>query len=172
MFSIRFTAVSAALSVLLMAGAAEAAPKPKADDATARRAATASPMSAQAVEAIYAGKTWKWKDGGGFFSAADHAFSAWSQKGKAWSFGEGRWYATDGGKLCMQAYWRDRSGGVGNTTCFLHREKAGVIYQKRSIGDKWYVFQSNPSQQTDEARKLVRGDLVGKGLVRIKAMAR
>jgi hypothetical protein len=163
MFSIRFTAVSAALSVLLVAGVAEAAPKPKADDATAKMAAAASPMSAQALEAIYAGKTWKWKDGGGFFSADRHKLAAWSQKGKAWSYGEGRWYATDGGKLCMQAYWRNKSGGGGgDTSCFLHREKAGV----------WYIFRNNPPKPTDEAQKLVRGDLVSKGLMRIKASAK
>ncbi|MBA8838664.1 DUF995 domain-containing protein [Ochrobactrum sp. RH2CCR150] len=173
MFSIRFTAVSAALSVLLVAGVAEAAPKPKTDDATAKLAAAASPMSAQALEAIYAGKTWKWKDGGGFFSADGHKFTAWSQKGKAWSYGEGRWYATDGGKLCMQAYWRNKaSGGGGDITCFQHREKAGVIYQKRSIGGDWYVFRNNPPKPTDEAQKIVRGDLVGKGLDRMKAMAK
>ena len=172
MFSIRFTAVSAALSVLLVASVAQAAPKPKTDDATARLAAAASPTSAQTLEAIYAGRTWKWKDGGGFFSADGHKFSAWSRKGKAWSYAEGLWYATDAGKLCMQARWRDVSGAVPNTTCFLHRENAGVIYQKRSIGGEWYVFQSHPSQSTDEARKLVRGDLVSKGLARMKAMAK
>jgi len=172
MFSIRFTAVSAALSVLLVAGVAQAAPKPKTDDVTAKLAAAASPMSAQALEAIYAGKTWKWKDGGGYFAADGHKFKACSQKGKVWSYAEGRWYATDSGKLCMQARWSDISGAVPNTTCFQHREKAGVIYQKRSIGGEWYVFQSNPSQSTDEAHKLVRGDLVSKGLDRMKAMAK
>jgi hypothetical protein len=73
----------------------------------------------------------------------------------------------------MQAYWRNKSGGGGgDTSCFLHREKAGVIYQKRSIGGDWYIFRNNPPKPTDEAQKLVRGDLVSKGLMRIKASAK
>ena len=171
MFSIRLRTVSAALAVLLLAGAAEAAPKQKADDAVALKAAAASPLSAGALEALYSGRTWQWKDGGGYFSADRHRFIAWSQKGRAWSYGQGRWYATDSGKLCLQAYWTSKTGGGSDTTCFLHRQKNGVIYQKRSLGGTWYVFRSNPPRPTDEAAKLLRGDLISKGLARMKADA-
>lgn len=171
MFSIRLRIVSAALSVLLLAGAADAAPKQKADDPVAATAVAAAPLSARALEALYSGRTWKWKDGGGYFSADRHRFIAWSQKGRAWSYGQGRWYATDSGKLCLRAYWVNKMGGGGDTTCFLHREKEGVIYQKRSLGGTWYVFRNNPPRPSDEAAKLLRGDRVSKGLARMKAKA-
>ncbi|WP_425514007.1 DUF995 domain-containing protein [Brucella intermedia] len=180
MLSIRFRTVSTPqsvfravlpLAVLLVASAAEAAPKPKAVDPVAIEAAAASPLSATALEALYSGRTWKWKDGGGYFSADRHRFTAWSQKGRAWSYAEGRWYATDNGKLCLQAYWVNKMSGGGDTTCFLHREKNGVIYQKRSLGGTWYVFRNNPPRPTDEAAKLLRGDRISKGLARMKADA-
>ncbi|MNF01152.1 hypothetical protein D3C80_2001030 [compost metagenome] len=63
-------------------------------------------------------------------------------------------------------------GGGSDTTCFLHREKDGVIYQKRSLGGSWYVFRNNPPRPTDEAAKLLRGDRVSKGLAIMKAKAR
>ncbi|KAB2684215.1 DUF995 domain-containing protein [Brucella tritici] len=172
MFSIRLRTVSAALFVLLLAGAADAAPKPKTEDPVAIKAASASPLSAQALEALYSGRTWKWKDGGGYFSADRHRFIAWSQKGRVWSYAQGRWYATDSGKLCLQAYWVSKTGSSSDTTCFLHREQDGVIYQKRSLGGSWYVFRNNPPRPTDEAAKLLRGDRISKGLAIMKAKAR
>ncbi|KAB2657876.1 DUF995 domain-containing protein [Brucella tritici] len=172
MFSIRLRTVSAALSVLLLAGAADAAPKPKTEDPVAIKAAAASPLSARALEALYSGRTWKWKDGGGYFSADRHRFIAWSQKGRVWSYAQGRWYATDSGKLCLQAYWVSKTGSSSDTTCFLHREQDGVIYQKRSLGGSWYVFRNNPPRPTDEAAKLLRGDRISKGLAIMKAKAR
>lgn len=172
MFSIRLRTVSAALSVLLLAGAADAAPKPKTEDPVAIKAAAASPLSAQALEALYSGRTWKWKDGGGYFSADRHRFIAWSQKGRVWSYAQGRWYATDSGKLCLQAYWVSKTGSSSDTTCFLHREQDGVIYQKRSLGGNWYVFRNNPPRPTDEAAKLLRGDRISEGLAIMKAKAR
>jgi hypothetical protein len=99
MHSIRSTIVSTTLSVLLLAGNASAASRPQIDDATAKLAAAASPMKAMALEKLYAGRTWKWKTGGGFFSADRNQFAAVSREGAAWSYGEGRWYATNGGKL-------------------------------------------------------------------------
>lgn len=172
MFSIRLRTVCAALFVLLLAGAADAAPKPKTEDPVAIKAASASPLSAQALEALYSGRTWKWKDGGGYFSADRHRFIAWSQKGRVWSYAQGRWYATDSGKLCLQAYWVSKTGSSSDTTCFLHREQDGVIYQKRSLGGSWYVFRNNPPRPTDEAAKLLRGDRISKGLAIMKAKAR
>lgn len=172
MSSIHCTITSVALSVLFLAGAANAAPASKADNATAVRAAAASPMSAQALETLYSGRTWKWKSGGGFFAAEPRHFAGWSQKGDVWSYGEGRWYATNAGKLCMEALWFDRSGNGGNVSCFLHREKDGVIYQKPSLGGSWYVFSHSPVQPKDEIRKLVRGDSVSAGLERLKTERR
>ncbi|MET4636094.1 DUF995 domain-containing protein [Kaistia defluvii] len=165
---IQFTIMGAALSTLLVAGAS-AAPASKTDDVTAKLAIAATPMSAQALEALYSGKTWKWKDGGGYFSSDRHRFTGWSQKGDAWSYGKGRWQVNNSGKLCMPAVWYYRTGYSNNVTCFLHREKDGVIYQKPALGGSWYVFQHNPVRVGDEVRKLAPGDRVSKPLARLQA---
>jgi hypothetical protein len=165
MYSFSSTTVTAALTALLLvAGNASAAPKSSADD-TAKSAAAAAPMTANAVERLYAGRTWLWeKNGAGFFSVNDNGrkrFVARTHTG----YGEGDWYVTSGGKLCMRARWaakNDRGSGV--ITCFLHRERDGVIYQKPSLGGQWYVFRNNPVGKNDEARKLVKGDRVTKEL--------
>lgn len=182
MFSLRFVFINTALSALLLAGNATAASKPKPVDETAMLAAAASPMKADALVRLYAGRTWKWKTGGGFFFAdaskgwfvpADwKQFAAWSRQGHKWSYGEGSWYATNGGKLCLHALWTDEKWRSTARTCFLHREKNGVIYQKRSIGGRWYVFSHNPAQANDEVSKLLEGDRVSKELARMKATRR
>ncbi|SDP48588.1 Protein of unknown function [Phyllobacterium sp. YR620] len=172
MYPIRLNIMSTALSALLLAGNASAAPKTQVDEATAKLAASATPMKATALQKLYVDRTWKWKDGGGFFSADQRQFTAWSRKGAAWSYGEGRWYVTDGGKLCLQALWSSKMERGGAVTCFLHREKDGVIYQKPSLGGSWYVFRHDPVQKGDEALKLVKGDRVSKEVFRLKGMRR
>ncbi|MDX3975776.1 DUF995 domain-containing protein [Shinella sp.] len=182
MFSIRFLSINAALSVLLLASNASAASKLKVYDEMAQLAASASPMKADALARLYSGRTWKWKTGGGFFFAEKNRgwllpadwkrFAAWSRQGRKWSYGEGSWYTTDGGKLCLNAVWVDKDWRSNVLTCFLHREKDGVIYQKRSVGGKWYVFSHNPARQDDEYRKLVTVDLVSDELARMKTTRR
>jgi hypothetical protein len=181
-FSIRFIFINAALSALLLAGSAAAVSKPKPVDETAKLAEAASPMKADALVKLYAGRTWKWKTGGGFLSAeasnswfvpADwKRFAAWSRQGRRWSYGEGSWFATNDGKLCLHALWTDEDWRSSARTCFLHREKDGVIYQKRSVGGRWYVFSHNPAEVTDEARKLIAGDRVSQELARMKTTRR
>ncbi|WP_138145493.1 DUF995 domain-containing protein [Brucella sp. 10RB9215] len=163
MSSIRFSIAGAAFSVLLLTGAAGAAPGTEADIAVQKMALAAAPMSAAALEHLYGGRTWRWSDGGGYFSTKKHRFTAVTRKGTARSFATGRWFATDGGKLCMKAYWSNAGGGSGAITCFLHRERDGVIYQKPNLGGQWYVFRHNPVQKDDEARKLLRGDRIRQG---------
>lgn len=172
MYPIRSALVTAALSALLMAGNASAAPKLQADAAMAKLAMAASPMKAAALEKLYAGRTWKWKTGGGFFSTDRKRFVGWAGRGIGRSYGEGRWYATDSGKLCLQAIWSGLDGRGGAIKCFLHREKNGVVYQKPSLGGKWYVFRHNPVKKDDEVRKLVKGDRVSKEVSHIKATRR
>jgi hypothetical protein len=178
MYSHRSTIVTAALSALLLAtGYASAAPKQQTDEATAALAAAASPMSADALEKLYVGRTWQWgKNGAGFFSAEVNKRGLRSAGRKRFvaqtrnGYGEGDWYVTGGGKLCMRALWSAKdSRGSGAITCFLHREKDGVVYQKPSLGGQWYVFRSNPVGKNDEARKLVKGDRVSKELSQLKA---
>ncbi|WP_307147660.1 DUF995 domain-containing protein [Rhizobium tibeticum] len=179
-----FTIASAVMFALLLVGNASAAPRPKAEDPIARLAVKASPMKANALEKLYAGRTWKWTSGGGYFSAektkvwllpaSRNKFAAQVRNGTHWSYAEGTWRATDDGKLCMRASWfsNDYRAGTQAVTCFLHRETNGVIYQKPSIGGKWYVFRNNPVRKDDEVRKLVSGDRVSTAVARIKASGR
>lgn len=165
MSSVHSTVVSTALvALLLTAGNAAAAPKPAVDD-TARLAAAATPMKADAVEHLYANRTWLWeKNGAGYFSENKHGrkhFVARTQTG----YGEGDWYVTSGGELCMRALWTSKNDrGTGAINCFLHREKDGVVYQRPSLGGQWYVFRNNPVRKNDGVRKLVKGNRVIKEL--------
>ena len=176
----RLLVATATLSGFLLAGDAYAGPQ-STGDAVARSAAAARPMTVRAVEELYANRTWKWRQGGGFFSAGTRpagpaskprSFAAWSREGSLWSYGEGDWYVSAGGKLCMRALWTGKTGRAGAITCFLHREDNGVIYQKKSIGGEWYVFRHNPARKDDEAARLIRGDRVGKEVSRLKARVR
>lgn len=167
---------------LSLAGNASAAPKPATDNTVTQLAAAASPMNGPALEKLYAGRTWKWKTGGGFFSSKkarswilsgeQKQFSAWSGKGAATTHATGYWYVTDGGKLCLRALWSSQGDSSGAVTCFLHREKNGVVYQKPALGGKWYVFAHNPVRKDDDIRKLVKGDRVGAEVARLKANRR
>jgi hypothetical protein len=169
MYSIRSIRVSTVICALFLAGNANAvSAPPHTSDETAKLAAAASPMRAEALEKLYGERTWKWKGGGGFFSADQKQFVAWSRKGASWSYGEGRWNATNSGKLCLRALWSSNTGHSGAVTCFLHREKDGVIYQKPNLGGSWYVFQHNPVQKDDEVLKLIKGDRVSKEVHRLK----
>ncbi|KAB2731537.1 DUF995 domain-containing protein [Brucella intermedia] len=177
-----FVIASAAMLALSLAGNASAALKPATDNTVSQFAAAASPMKGHALEKLYAGRTWKWKTGGGFFSSKkargwflsgeQKQFSAWSGKGAATTHATGYWYVTDGGKLCLRALWSSQGDSSGAVTCFLHREKNGVIYQKPALGGKWYVFAHNPVRKDDEIRKLVKGDRVGAEVARLKANRR
>ncbi|MBM7047170.1 MULTISPECIES: DUF995 domain-containing protein [Rhizobium] len=164
MSSFRFIILNAAISMLLLTGPATAATQHQIDRLTARAASHADPMSAATLKRLYSGRSWIWKDGAGFFSRNHNHFTAWSHTGRKRSYAKGTWYATDSGKLCMSALWYSGKTAARNVSCFLHREKAGIIYQKRASGGKWYVFRHNPIKHDDEVLKLQRGDNVRKHL--------
>lgn len=165
MYSVHSNVVSTALvALLLTAGNAAAAPKPAVDD-IAKLAAAATPMKADAVEQLYANRTWLWeKHGAGYFSENENGrkrFVARTHTG----YGKGDWYVTSGGELCMRALWTAKNDrGTGAITCFLHRERDGVVYQRPSLGGQWYVFRNNPVRKDDGVRKLVKGDRVNNEL--------
>lgn len=152
------------ISLLLLGGTAHAASQQHADRMIARQAVRAAPMSAADLRKLYAGRSWIWKTGAGFFSAKGRHFVAWSHTGKEKSYARGRWYTTNGGKMCMSAVWYSRKYAARDVSCFLHREKAGVIYQKRAPNGKWYVFRHSPTKRGDEVLKLHRGDYVKRHL--------
>jgi hypothetical protein len=173
----RSTIAGAIVSALLMTGGAFAASKPS----VSQLAMAAPPMKASEIRDLYAGRTWKWDTGGGYFSAKRNAawllspdrnrFVAATKRGGHWSYAEGVWGATDDGRMCMSARWTtvNQPSSAPAVTCFLHRQKNGVIYQKRALGGDWYVFRHNPVQSGDEINKLVVGDLVSKEVSQRKA---
>jgi hypothetical protein len=111
------------------------------------------------VRKLYAGKTWLWSDGAGFF-AEDGQFRAWSGSGDKASYAVGAWWVDPDGSLCFRASWYTKYGPTGNTTCFGHRLSGNVMYQRRNPSGAWYVFISDPAKPDDEYATLKSGDLI------------
>ena len=139
-------------------------------------AAPARPIEAGAraltsgeVYQLYANRSWTWKEGAGYFAAKKRTFTAWSREGGKSSYAQGRWFITERGKLCFRAEWHAADGSAPATTCFSHRVKKGVIYQRREPDGEWYVFKHARARTSDEFAKLRRGDHVGSPMNRIAA---
>ncbi|WP_311029549.1 DUF995 domain-containing protein [Mesorhizobium koreense] len=129
----------------------------------------ATPLTTDELFRLYANRSWLWKDGAGYFPSKQRRFIAATGQGRKSSYGDGIWFLTSPGKLCFRATWYAKSGSAPALTCFSHREKNGVIYQKREPNGEWYVFRNRPTRAGDEYRKLRRGDYVSSKLKRIKA---
>jgi len=112
-------------------------------------------LTKQEVTEIYAGKSWLWRDGVGYF-APKGQFSAFSGAGRDLTTVKGDWEVLDGGRLCFAGVWTGRQGRKFARTCFLHKVKDGQVYQQRVPKGEWYVFRHNPGQEGDQ--KLVTGD--------------
>jgi hypothetical protein len=137
-------------------------------DQIARAAQTAAPLSNEALYQLYNSRSWHWKDGAGHFSVKQRRFTAWSGSGKSASFGVGTWFLTEPGKLCFKADWVAKDGKAGEITCFSHRQKAGVVFQKREPDGEWYVFKHARARRGDEITKLRSGDIVSPRLGKIQ----
>lgn len=161
----------AALVMIAIAGIAVsilAAPKALAQSESAIDIGKARPLNSEELYRLYNSRSWLWKAGAGHFSVKERRFSAWSNENASPSYGIGRWFITDPGKLCFRAVWRAETGAARALTCFGHREKDGVIYQRREPNGQWYVFRSAPLRSGDEAAKLRYGDYVAGRLNRLE----
>ena len=163
--SVHSTVVTAALfALLLAAGNAGAAPKPSADD-TAKFAAAAAPMKADAVERLYAGRTWLWKkNGAGFFSIDENGRKRFVARTRT-GYGKGDWYVTSGGNSACAPVGPPRTivaAAPSPASCIARR--MALFTNGPTLGGQWYVFRNNPVGKNDEARKLVKGDRVSKEL--------
>lgn len=154
--SSRTRAVASAVALL---GLLAHVPETIAQSTTAAAAAAARPMTATELRRLYAGKTWQWPEGAGYF-AEDRTFSGWSGGAEPTSVAKGRWLVTDGGQMCFDAQWRYRGGAEAVRSCFRHRRNGEAIYQQKEPGGEWIVFQSDPPSPDDEIAKLREGDLV------------
>lgn len=116
---------------------------------------------------MYSGKTWVWKDGGGYF-APDKRFIAWTGSKSKGSYARGTWSVSDG-RICTKAEWVSSSGTHPAKVCFEHRLQKHIMYQRKNPGGKWYIFRHAKLLKSDEAAKLRRGDLASRHVRRISA---
>jgi hypothetical protein len=125
------------------------------------------PLTAEEVFQLYYNRTWIWKDGAGYFAAKGREFKAWSGEGTG-SYGTGRWFVTDQGKLCFRATWYAKTGHALAVTCFSHRKKGNIVFQKREPDGDWYPFKTMPARADDEYGKVRRGDYATAGYNRMR----
>jgi hypothetical protein len=109
---------------------------------------------------LYHDKSWQWRDGVGWMRSDRRRFTAWAGSGQNFTWAEGRWIVTDGGRLCLDAQWHSSSGVYPDKTCFSHKRHHDTIYQKREPSEAWYVFKHPGFAKGDEFSKLVSKDLV------------
>ncbi|MDQ0323389.1 hypothetical protein QO002_005595 [Pararhizobium capsulatum DSM 1112] len=152
-----FAAIAGTMSVTV----AEAATPRKAATSTkiAAPPAMSNPLSSDEVYKLYANRSWIWKTGAGYFAVKMRGFTAWTGD-KGGSYGVGHWFVTAAGKLCFQATWYANSGKAPALTCFSHRRKGNVVFQKREPDGEWYAFKTVPAKPSDEYNKIKRGDYV------------
>jgi Protein of unknown function (DUF995) len=138
------------------AGAVEVLPK------------SAEPVSAVELYMLYKDKTWQWEKGAGRFYSKDRRFLAWSDGENGKSYAEGRFILTDGGRVCMDAVWRDAQSTVRDRSCFLHHRDQGTIYQRKDGSPDWYLFRHLSETDTGEYAKFVDEDLVSDEVATIR----
>jgi hypothetical protein len=120
----------------------------------------ARPVTAAELYVMYAGKTWQWGEGGGYFGVEGREFRARTVGADGVTTANGRWRITDSGRLCFKATWVNSTGKYPGNTCFDHVELGGAIYQRKLPAGEWYVFKHANTKPEDEYSKLVRKDLV------------
>ena len=157
-FLVRFAIVGCVLATAFDAGAAQA-----------RKNAPSRPLTTDELFQLYHSRSWLWKDGAGYFSPKQRRFIAATGAGSTASFGDGRWFLTDPGKLCFRATWTAKSGSAPALTCFSHRRWGANVYQKREPDGEWYLFKHSPIRKGDEYAKVRPGDHIGSRFERTKA---
>jgi hypothetical protein len=126
------------------------------------------PLTSEELYKLYNNRSWIWKDGAGYFAAKQRKFKAWTGEGSG-SYGLGRWFVTEPGKLCFKAVWYAKAGSASALTCFSHRKKGNVIFQKREPDGDWYAFKTTPANADNEYRKIQPGDYVTARYNRMRA---
>jgi hypothetical protein len=161
--------IVSALVMGLIVGGLNAGALATAHADAASEARAARPMSVNELYQLYGGRSWIWKDGAGYFGVKQRKFAAYSGKGKSASLGTGTWFISDRGKVCFRANWQAAAGSARALSCFAHRIKNGVIYQRREPSGDWYAFRNAPARRGDEFFKLREGNYVAPKLPRIEA---
>jgi hypothetical protein len=130
--------------------------------------AMSEPLTSNELVKLYGNRSWIWKDGAGYFAVKQREFRAWTGEGSG-SYGAGRWFVTDPGKLCFKAIWYAKTGKADALTCFSHRKKGNTIFQKREPDGEWYAFKTSPAGSGDEYRKVQPGDYATARFDRMRA---
>lgn len=126
---------------------------------SAQAAIGGKPLSQRELYRLYAGKTWLWKKGGGYFRRDGRFFAQTGYRKR--SKVAGGWGAYRRGKVCFSGRWRTGRWKSFDATCFLHRRVGNTIYQKRLPVGKWYVFKTVRGRKNEEFRKLASGNYTG-----------
>jgi len=122
-----------------------------------------APLDPSAVTRLYAGKTWKWKQGAAYF-ATDGRFKAWSRSGRELTEGFGTWTVREDGVMCFTATWEtipakpQQGSNPPLESCFGHQARGNAIAQMKLPSGQWYLFRRSPPRKTDEFFKLLPGD--------------
>lgn len=146
-----------ALLVATMAGLATLAPQVGLAGDTTQRGTWIGPA---ALTEQYSGKTWRWKDGAGYFRP-DSSFLAWSGVGEDRAVGGGQWWVGTRGRICFAAKWYLAGKESAAQSCFLTVQAPTKIRQRNvASGSRWYVLAHDPVQPGDEINQLVVGDEV------------
>ena len=122
-------------------------------------AANERALSRQELRALYANKSWFWKDGVAYFDRSGR-FVARTGSKKDPNSVNGGWGAYKNGKICFSGDWKSGEWKSFDSTCFLHKEVNGHIYQKRLPEGDWYIFKHAKTRKNDEYRKIVAGKYV------------
>ena len=92
------------------------------------------------VARMYFGKTWRWDDGHAYFGN-NGALTAIAENN---SVGEGKWYVTGKGELCIEARWSSPNyDSVDNKRCWAHAsdDSARIWQTPTSDMRAWHVFE-------------------------------
>jgi len=122
-----------------------------------------APVDGAALAQLYAGKTWRWKNGAAYF-APDGGFKAWSRSKRELTEGFGTWKVRDDGVMCFNASWGTVPTKPGEAsspkvdTCFEHQARGNALAQMKLPDGVWYFFRHGKPRKTDEVFKLRPGD--------------
>lgn len=122
-----------------------------------------APVDDAALARLYAGKTWRWKNGAAYF-APDGGFKAWSRSKRKLTEAFGTWEVRENGVMCFNAAWAAVPAKAGEApppkveTCFEHQARGNAVAQMKLPDGIWYFFRHGKPRKADEVFKLRAGD--------------
>ncbi len=118
--------------------------------------------SNQDLTQLYAGKTWYWKAGAGYF-APDGTFKCILRSTDQMDECTGKWSAQSGA-LTIVMNWKStpprsfETAWRSTKVIFYHETQGTDIWQKKEPNGAWFVFKHATPEKGDEWWKLQSGD--------------